>query len=77
MTNKVYAMKEIKALRNSNESQKRSPKKIKLLENLAHSNIIIYFSSFSENGNFYNMTYSIFLIIFLYFINFIQDYYFI
>ena len=36
--------------------RKEVQKKIKLLENLAHSNIIIYFSSFRENGNFYIIT---------------------
>ena len=55
ITNKVYAMKEIKAERYSNESQRKEvQKEIKLLENLDHPNIITYFSSFSENGNFYN-----------------------
>ena len=57
ITNKVYAMKEIKAERYSNESQRKEvQKEIKLLENLDHPNIITYFSSFSENGNFYIIT---------------------
>ena len=57
ITNKVYAMKEIKAERYSNESQRKEvQKEIKLLENLDHPNIITYFSSFSEDGNFYIIT---------------------
>ena len=54
LTNKVYAMKEIKSERYANEAQKLEiQKEIKLLENLNHPNIITYFSSFSENENFY------------------------
>ena len=57
ITNKVYAMKEIKAEKYANESQRLEvQKEIKLLENLDHPNIITYFSSFSENGNFYIIT---------------------
>ena len=57
ISNKVYAMKEIKAERYSNESQRKEvQKEIKLLENLDHPNIITYFSSFSEDGNFYIIT---------------------
>ena len=57
ITNKVYAMKEIKAERYSNESQRKEvQKEIKLLDNLDHPHIITYFSSFSENGNFYIIT---------------------
>ena len=57
VTNKVYAMKEIKAERYSNDSQRiEVQKEIKLLENLDHPNIITYFSSFNENGNFYIIT---------------------
>ena len=54
LTNKVYAMKEIKSNRYKNEEQKlKVEKEIKLLENMNHPNVITYFSSFSENGNFY------------------------
>jgi len=54
LTNKLYAMKEIKASRyNSEEERKQVQKEIKLLENLNHPNVITYFNSFTENGNFY------------------------
>ena len=57
ITNKVYAMKEIKSERYKNDSQKAEiQKEIKLLENLDHPHVITYFSSFSENGNFYIIT---------------------
>jgi len=57
ITNKIYAMKEIKAERYSNEKQKLEvQKEIKLLENMDHPHVITYFSSFSENGNFYIIT---------------------
>ena len=57
ITNKVYAMKEIKSERYSNEKQKLEvQKEIKLLDNMDHPNVITYFSSFSENGNFYIIT---------------------
>ena len=54
LTNKVYAMKEIKSDRYANEAERLEiQKEVKLLENLNHPNVITYFSSFSENGNFY------------------------
>ena len=57
ITNKAYAMKEIKSDRYSNDSQRLEvQKEIKLLENLDHPHIITYFSSFNENGNFYIIT---------------------
>ena len=53
-------MKETKAERYSNESQRKEvQKEIKLLENLELPNNITYFSSFSENGKFYNTIYLI------------------
>ena len=57
ITNKAYAMKEIKSDRYSNDSQRLEvQKEIKLLENLDHPNIIKYFSYYSENGHFYIIT---------------------
>ena len=57
ITNKIYAMKEILSENCSNEQQKlKIQKEIKLLEGLEHPHIITYFSSFSENGNFYIIT---------------------
>jgi serine/threonine protein kinase len=54
ITNKLYAMKEIKSSRYQSEKQRQSvEKEIKLLENLHHPNVITYFKSFRENGNFY------------------------
>jgi serine/threonine protein kinase len=54
ITNKLYAMKEIKASRYQSEKQRQAvEKEIKLLENLHHPNVITYFKSFKENGNFY------------------------
>ena len=54
ITNKVYAMKEIKHDRYKDEEQRlKVEKEIKLLENLNHPHVITYFSSFRENGNFY------------------------
>ena len=57
ITNKLYAMKEIKAERyNSEEQRLEIQKEIKLLEGLDHPHVITYFSSFNENGNFYIVT---------------------
>ena len=57
LTNKLYAMKEIKAERyNSDEQRLEIQKEIKLLENLDHPHVITYFASFNENGNFYIVT---------------------
>ena len=54
ITNKVYAMKEIKFDRYKSDSQRASvQKEIKLLENMNHPHVITYFSSFVENNNFY------------------------
>ena len=54
ITNKVYAMKEIKFDRYKSDSQRASVlKEIKLLENMNHPHVITYFSSFIENNNFY------------------------
>ena len=54
ITNKVYAMKEIKFDRYKSDSQRASvQKEIKLLENMNHPHVITYFSSFIENNNFY------------------------
>ena len=54
LTNKLYAMKEIKSSRYQSEKQRQNvEKEIKLLENLHHPNVITYFKSFRENGNFY------------------------
>ena len=54
LTNKLYAMKEIKSSRYQSEKQRQTvEKEIKLLENLHHPNVITYFNSFRENGNFY------------------------
>ena len=57
LTNKVYAMKEIKSERYKNRQQQLEiQKEIKLLENLNHPHVITYFSSFSENNNVYIIT---------------------
>ena len=57
ITKKIYAMKEVRAERYSNDKQKSEvQKEIKLLENMDHPNVITYFSSFTENGNFYIIT---------------------
>ena len=57
LTNKVYAMKEIKSERYKNQQQQLEiQKEIKLLENLNHPHVITYFSSFSENNNVYIIT---------------------
>ena len=57
ITNKAYSMKEILSTSYSNEEQKlKVQKEIKFLEDLEHPNIIKYFTSFSENGNFYIIT---------------------
>ena len=57
ITHKLYAMKEIKSTRyNSEETCREVEKEIKLLENLDHPNVITYFSSFRENGDFYIIT---------------------
>ena len=54
LTNKLYAMKEIQLSRYQTEKQRQLvEKEIKLLENLHHPNVITYFNSFKENGNFY------------------------
>ena len=54
LTNKLYAMKEIKSTRYQSEKQRKTvEKEIKLLENLHHPNVITYFNSFKQNGNFY------------------------
>ena len=57
ITHKLYAMKEIKASRYKSENTCREvEKEIKLLENLNHPNVITYFTSFRENGDFYIIT---------------------
>ena len=57
ITHKLYAMKEIKSTRyNSEETCREVEKEIKLLENLNHPNVITYFTSFRENGDFYIIT---------------------
>ena len=57
ITKKLYAMKEIKASRYKSENKcKEVEKEIKLLENLDHPNVIRYFNSFRENGDFYIIT---------------------
>ena len=57
ITHKLYAMKEIKASRYKSENTcKEVEKEIKLLENLNHPNVIRYFTSFRENGDFYIIT---------------------
>ena len=53
----VYAMKEIKADQYKSDKQRLLvEKEIKLLENLHHPNVITYFTSFTENDNFYIVT---------------------
>ena len=57
ITNKAYSMKEILSTSYSNEEQKlKVQKEIKILEDLEHPNIIKYFTSFNDNGNFYIIT---------------------
>ena len=57
LTHKLYAMKEIKASLYKSEGQRKEvEKEIKLLENLDHPHIIKYFTSFSENNDFYIIT---------------------
>ena len=57
LTHKLYAMKEIKSSRYKSENTcKEVEKEIKLLENLNHPNVIRYFTSFRENGDFYIIT---------------------
>ena len=57
LTNKLYAMKEIKSERYNNEEERlKIQKEVKSLENLNHPHVITYFSSFNENGNFYIIT---------------------
>ena len=54
LTNKLYAMKEIKASRYKTDKQRKQvEKEIKLLENLHHPHVITYFNSFRENEDFY------------------------
>ena len=54
LTNKLYAMKEIKAARYKTEAQRKQvEKEIKLLENLHHPHVITYFKSFKEKDNIY------------------------
>jgi len=54
LTNKLFAMKEIKSSCYQSEKQRQSvEKEIKLLENLHRPNVITYLNSFRENGNFY------------------------
>ena len=57
ITNKLYAMKEIKGSAYKTEEQKKEvEREIKLLENLDHPHVIRYFTSFRENDNFYIIT---------------------
>ena len=57
ITNKVYALKEIRGDYYDNEAQRLEvEREIKLLENLNHPHVIKYFTSFMENGNFYIVT---------------------
>ena len=57
ITNKLYAMKEIKGSTYKTEDQKKEvEREIKLLENLDHPHVIRYFNSFRENDNFYIIT---------------------
>ena len=57
ITNKLYAMKEIKSGRYQSEKQRLEvEKEIQLLENLHHPHVITYFTSFKENNNFYIIT---------------------
>ena len=57
ITNKVYALKEIRGDYYDNEAQRLEvEREIKLLENLNHPHVIKYFTSFTEKGNFYIVT---------------------
>ena len=57
LTNKEYAMKEIKSKRYKNEEERLNiQKELKLLENLDNPHVITYFSSFYEKGNLYIIT---------------------
>ena len=54
ITNKVYALKEIKGEHYDTQEQRLEvQREIKLLEDLNHPHVIKYFTSFEENGNFY------------------------
>ena len=57
LTNKLYAMKEIKSSRYKTERQRlQVEKEIKLLENLHHPHVITYFNSFRDKENIYIIT---------------------
>ena len=57
INNNLYSMKEIKSGRYKNELEiLKVQKKIKLLQTLENRHVIIYFSSFCENGNLYIIT---------------------
>ena len=57
INNNLYSMKEIKSGRYKSELEiLKVQKKIKLLQTLENRHVIIYFSSFIENGNLYIIT---------------------
>ena len=56
LTNKLYALKEIRGEIFNENQRKEVEREIKLLEDLNHPHIIKYFTSFRENGNFYIVT---------------------
>ena len=57
LTQKLYAMKEIKSSRYKTERQRlQVEKEIKLLENLRHPHVITYFNSFRDKENIYIIT---------------------
>ena len=57
LTNKLYAMKEIKSSRYKTEKQRlQIEKEIKLLENLHHPHVITYFNSFRDQDSIYIIT---------------------
>ena len=56
ITNKLYALKQIRGEIFNDNQRKEVEREIKLLEDLNHPHIIKYFTSFRENGNFYIVT---------------------
>ena len=57
LTNKYYAMKEIKSKYcKTKRNLSKIEKEIKLLQSLNHPNVIKYYSSFQENDNYYIIT---------------------
>ena len=57
LTNKLYAMKEIKSSRYQTERQRlQVEKEIKLLENLHHPHVITYFNSFRDKESIFIIT---------------------